>query len=152
MAGVYARLRCGDKARGALSEMARHCVLSNFFTVHNDWRRMGPAGCDEMDSSPLQLDAVTGFPGVVNEMLLDSSDGILHLLPALPSAWAEGEVRGLSAVGGFTVSIRWDGTGAAAEIGGCGSAVLRAGSGYRFEDGKKERTIAAPCKLNLIKP
>ena len=149
MAGVYARLRCGNRAHAALSEMVRACCLPNFFTVHNDWRRMGPAGCDDMQAAPLQLDAVTGFPGAVNELLLDSSDGILHLLPALPNAWPEGEVRGLGAVGGFTVSIRWDGSEAEAEIEGRGEAVVRAGSGFRFDGAEKERTVTAPCKLKL---
>ena len=46
MAGVFARLRSGNEAFAALSEMARHCCLNDLFTVHNDWRRMGPAGCE----------------------------------------------------------------------------------------------------------
>ena len=151
MAGTYARLRDGDRALSALSEMVRHCCMRNFFTVHNDWRRMGPAGCDDMRAAPLQLDAIAGFPAAVNEMLLDSSDGTLTLLPALPSGWKRGEVRGLSAVGGFTVSVRWDEGGAEAEIAGDGSVPVKPGGGFRFEDGKKERTASAPCTLRLIR-
>ena len=89
---LWARLHEGELAHDMIEGLITHNMLDNLFASHR---------------IPLQIDGNYGIAAAMLEMLIQSHDGVIELLPAPTEVWKEGSAFGLKARGNVEADIKW---------------------------------------------
>ncbi|MFV0380221.1 MAG: glycosyl hydrolase family 95 catalytic domain-containing protein [Anaerorhabdus sp.] len=99
---LYARLKNGDEALEYIEYLLNKCSYNNLLGKH----KLNPLPFSK--KGLFQIDSNFGVTAGICEMLLQSHNGVIYLLPALPKKWKSGHIKGLSARGMITVDIIWN--------------------------------------------
>jgi alpha-L-fucosidase 2 len=150
--GLMARLGDGNAARDLVGSMARYSGLPNLFNCCNI--KQVPKLME--DAKPMQIDGNLGTVQAVVEMLLQSHDGEIVILPALPESWEKGNFSGLVARGNVVIDAWWDAgrlTRARVAPRIDGEAVISTGPGFclRANDGTVLEDTAGRFQIHLNK-
>ena len=89
---IWARLHDGNTAIRIFNQLIKESGYENMMSNQ---------------SGNMQVDATMTTAGLFAEMLLQSHDGFIDLLPALPTEWPEGKISGLAARNGYLIDIEW---------------------------------------------
>jgi alpha-L-fucosidase 2 len=134
---LWARLGDGEQAHDTAMNLLRRCTFPNLMDFHP---RANTPGV-------FQIDGNMTTPAAVAEMLVQSHDGAIDLLPALPKAWPAGSVRGLRARGNVEVDLAWAGgrlQSATLHPGNDGALAIR----HADKDASLVATAGQPLKVN----
>jgi alpha-L-fucosidase 2 len=128
---LWARLYDGERAyrifKGYLKDQAYPQLFAKCFT-------------------PLQVDGTFGVTAGLTEMLMQSHEGVIDLLPALPSAWDKGEFNGLCARGAFELDMKWQ-NGIITEV----DVLSKAGQKCRINPGVHVQVKSGGKKVDFLK-